>query len=130
MMLQHEGMGFPMAGGSLMQRMMGGGAVGGFSDMDQMMGMNMHGMGGGGGMVMMSSSFSSDGRTVHQSSSTARMGPGGVAEVQSQVRDGSGRERIMMERRVGDRYQPASAVVHLPAPTPSANSKSPPIKSM
>ena len=48
MMLQHEGMGFPMAGGSLMQRMMGGGAVGGFSDMDQMMGMNMHGMGGGG----------------------------------------------------------------------------------
>eukprot|EP00960_Hanusia_phi_P043951 756370-Hanusia_phi.AAC.2 len=31
------------------------------------------------------------------------MGPGGVAEVQSQVRDGSGRERIMLERRLGDR---------------------------
>lgn len=37
------------------------------------------------------------------SSTTARIGPGGVAEIQSQERDGRGQERIMMERRLGDR---------------------------
>jgi len=76
--------------------------MGGFPSMNQMM-MSGGGMGGGSSMVFQSSSFSSNGRTVHQSSTTARMGPGGVAEVQSQVRDGSGRERIMLERRLGDR---------------------------
>jgi len=30
------------------------------------------------------------------------MGPGGWAEIQQQERDSSGRERIMMERRIGD----------------------------
>ncbi len=40
---------------------------------------------------------------VQSSTTTARMGPGGVAEIQSQERDGRGQERIMMERRIGDR---------------------------
>ena len=31
------------------------------------------------------------------------MGPGGVSEIQSQERDGRGQERVMMERRIGDR---------------------------
>ena len=37
------------------------------------------------------------------SSTTARMGPGGVAEIQSQHRDSRGQERITMERRLGER---------------------------
>ena len=36
-------------------------------------------------MVVMSSSFSSNGHEVHSSTTSARMGPGGVAEIQSQV---------------------------------------------
>eukprot|EP00283_Hemiselmis_rufescens_P003663 CAMPEP_0173426054 /NCGR_PEP_ID=MMETSP1357-20121228/5618_1 /TAXON_ID=77926 /ORGANISM="Hemiselmis rufescens, Strain PCC563" /LENGTH=105 /DNA_ID=CAMNT_0014389625 /DNA_START=15 /DNA_END=329 /DNA_ORIENTATION=+ len=47
------------------------------------------GSGGGGSMMMSSTSFS--------------MGPGGVTEVKRHVRDGSGREEVMMERRIGDR---------------------------
>jgi hypothetical protein len=54
--------------------------------MGPLSGMQMMGnMGGGSMMVMHSSSFSSDGRTVHSSTTQARMGPGGVAEIQRQV---------------------------------------------
>ena len=37
------------------------------------------------------------------SSTTARMGPGGVAEIQQQHRGSDGQERVMLERRLGDR---------------------------
>mmetsp|Transcript_346 Transcript_346/g.937 ORF Transcript_346/g.937 Transcript_346/m.937 type:complete len:183 (-) Transcript_346:85-633(-) len=61
-------------------------------------------MGGVGTTFVQSSSFSSDGRNVYSSSTSARMGPGGVAEIQRSVNDGrAGREEIMMERRIGDR---------------------------
>ena len=36
-------------------------------------------------------------------STTARMGPGGVAEIQQQHRGSDGQERVMLERRLGDR---------------------------
>ena len=53
--------------------------------MTMMSGMNSRGMGGG-SMMMISSSFSnSNGGEVHMSSTTARMGPGGLTEVQRQV---------------------------------------------
>lgn len=54
----------------------------GNGDLDGMI-QNMRGQGGS--MVTMSSSFSSNGREVHSSTTSARMGPGGVAEIQSQV---------------------------------------------
>mmetsp|Transcript_20028 Transcript_20028/g.46133 ORF Transcript_20028/g.46133 Transcript_20028/m.46133 type:complete len:236 (+) Transcript_20028:20-727(+) len=58
----------------------------------------------GGATFVQSSSFSSNGRNVVSSSTSARIGPGGVAEIQRQVNDGrTGREEIMMERRIGDR---------------------------
>jgi hypothetical protein len=72
----------------------GNGGIGGGMSLMPMGGMNgfggmsmMSNMGGGSGsmMVMHSSSFSSDGRTVHSSTTSARMGPGGVAEIQRQV---------------------------------------------
>jgi hypothetical protein len=56
-----------------------GGGLGGMSMMNR-----MGGSMGGSSMVMMSSSFSSGGN-VQVSTTTARMGPGGVAEVQRQA---------------------------------------------
>ena len=88
-------------GGSMMQGMQMG--FPGFGGGNSSVMMNMSSMGGGSSMVVSSSSFSMNGREVQSSSTTARMGPGGVAEIQSQHRDGSGQERIMMERRVGER---------------------------
>jgi len=50
-----------------------------------------------------SSSFLNSDGVEHFSSTTARMGPGGIAEFQRQVRDGrTGEETIVMERRLGD----------------------------
>ena len=107
------------------------GNLGMMPNMSLMMG-NMGGMGNG-SMVMMSSSFSSNGREVHSSTTTSRIGPGGVAEIQSQVypsgccsfpcvgflhvheccglivhlsqvRDGrTGQEKIVLERRLGEK---------------------------
>mmetsp|Transcript_24257 Transcript_24257/g.41745 ORF Transcript_24257/g.41745 Transcript_24257/m.41745 type:complete len:330 (-) Transcript_24257:858-1847(-) len=55
---------------------------------------------------LFSSSFSlphNGGTYFYSSSSTTTMGPGGVAETQSTVRDSSGREKITVERRIGDK---------------------------
>ena len=57
----------------------------GNGDMENMFGGMRNGAHGGSVMIM-SSSFSSNGREVHSSTTSARMGPGGVAEIQSQVR--------------------------------------------
>lgn len=66
-------------GMSMMMPMMGMGGMGGGTSM-------MSNMGGGSGMMIMSSSsFSNNGREVHSSTTQARMGPGGVAEIQRQV---------------------------------------------
>ncbi len=60
-------------------QLLGNGDIGGMMQ-------SMRAGGNGGSMVVMSSSFSSNGREVHSSTTSARMGPGGVAEIQSQVR--------------------------------------------
>lgn len=45
---------------------------------------------------------SGGGQAARSASFAAFRGPGGVAQVQSQVCDGSGHERVVLERRVGD----------------------------
>ena len=104
-------------GGSMMDRMdtmMGGSMLGGMGGIDSMMGSMMGSMGGGGGGGGYSCSSSccsyssggAGGQSVQYSSSShgvQRPGEAAVQETHHNYRDSSGREKLGVERRIGDR---------------------------
>lgn len=90
-------------GGGLMERMMGGMGMGGMGGMGgSMFGDDMFedfgmGMGGSSQVSFSSSSFSGGNGVTYSSSTTTRIGPGGVRETQSSVKDGrTGKESLTM----------------------------------
>merc|ERR1711871_1171284 len=62
------------------------------------------GMGGSSQVSFSSSSFSGGNGVTYSSSTTTRIGPGGVRETQSSVKDGrTGKESLTIDRSLGDR---------------------------